>query len=181
MENPDVLTFTPVDHPDARVHRTGFDLTGTYVEHCWSAVIGPSATLLLRRMPTLWIERAPATITYGELSRTLGLGGGSGANSRLMRSIDRVVRHGLATWEREGTGLDVYLQAPELNARQLERLPEWTRRAHLRLLDAHAQSITQRDETGRNVSVISARLDRIQQPRTATPARPTTPTRTIGR
>lgn len=181
MERHEVLTFTPVDHRDARVHRTGFDLNDPYVEHCWGSLIGPSATLLLRRMPTLWIEREPATIAHGELSRTLGLGGGSGANSRLLRSINRVVRYGLATWDREGTGLDVYLQVPELRARQLEGLPEWTRRAHFRLLDAHLQSITERGGIGRDVAVISARLDRVQQPPTVKPVTPTTSTRTLGR
>ena len=63
MENHSVLTFTPVEHPDARVQRLGFDLSDPYVEHCWGPVIGPSATLLLRRIPTLWTDWVPATIS----------------------------------------------------------------------------------------------------------------------
>jgi hypothetical protein len=35
MENHDVLTLTPVPHPDGRVQRVGFDLTDPYVEQCW--------------------------------------------------------------------------------------------------------------------------------------------------
>src|SRR5680860_307720 len=112
MESKEVLTFTPVDHPDARVRRAGFDLSDPYVEHCWGPVIGPSATLLLRRMPALWTERVPATITHNELGRSLGLGAGAGANSRLMNSLDRVVRYGLGAWHEQGRSLDVYLRAP---------------------------------------------------------------------
>ena len=43
MENHDVLTFTPVENPDPRVQRVGFDLTDPYVEQCWGPVVGPSA------------------------------------------------------------------------------------------------------------------------------------------
>ena len=32
MENRDVLTLIPVEHPDPRVQRFGFDLTDPYVE-----------------------------------------------------------------------------------------------------------------------------------------------------
>lgn len=62
MENHTVLTFTPVDHPDARVQRLGFDPAGPNVEQCWGPVIGPSATL--------WTERVPATVTHEELARS---------------------------------------------------------------------------------------------------------------
>jgi len=181
MENHDVLSFTPIEHPDPRVQRVGFDLTDPYVEQCWGPVVGPSATLLLRRMPTLWTERVPATITHGELSRTLGLGAGAGANSRLMHSIDRLVRYRLATWHEKGQSLDVYQQAPGLLPHQLERLPEWTRQAHARLLDAHVQRIGERDETAPKVAAITARLDRLQHPRSIDAATPTAPTRAVGR
>lgn len=60
MERDRILRFTPVDHPDDRVQRVGFDLTDPYVEQCWSAVVGPSSTLLLRRMPDLWAVNSPA-------------------------------------------------------------------------------------------------------------------------
>ncbi len=94
MENQTVLTFTPVDHPDARVQRVGFDLADPYVVQCWGQVIGLSATLLLRRMSILRSERVPATITHEELARSLGLGAGTGTNSRLLHAIDRTARFG---------------------------------------------------------------------------------------
>jgi len=180
MENHTVLTFTPVDHPDTRVQRVGFDLTDPYVEQCWGPVVGPSATLLLRRMPTLWTARVPATITHGELSRTLGLGAGGGANSRLMHSIDRLVRYGFATWHEQGESLDVYRQTPGLLPHQLERLPEWTQQAHERLLGAHVQRISEHDETAPKVAAITARLDRLQRPRAVEQAPPNAPARAIG-
>ena len=181
MENRDVLTFTPVEHPDPRVQRVGFDLTDPYVEQCWGPVVGPSATLLLRRMQTLWTERVPATITHGELSRTLGLGAGAGANSRLMHSIDRLVRYRLATWHEHGQSLDVYRQAPGLSPHHLERLPEWTRQAHERLLGAHLQHVVEHDETAPKVAAITARLDRLQRPRTVEQPTPNAPARAVGR
>ena len=178
METHDVLTFTPVDHPDARVQRVGFDLTDPYVEQCWGPVIGPSATLLLRRMPTLWTQRVPATITHGELARSLGLGVGSGSNSRLMHSVDRLVRFGFASWHEEGHSLDVFLQAPGLEP---HRLPDWTRRTHERLLDAHVRQISGLEETGPKVAAITARLDRLQRHRVIEAATATSPARAIGR
>ena len=162
MERDRTLQFTPVDHPDARVRRIGFDLTDPYIERCWSAVIGPSSTLLLRRLPTLWIARVPAEIDAGELSRSLGLGAGAGERSRLAATLERLVNFGLARPASDGAGLDVYRQVPPLTQRQLARLPEWTRDAEDRLLGAH---LTQVDDSTRhhaNVVSITARLDRLQ-------------------
>ncbi len=181
MENHDVLTFTPVDHPDARVQRVGFDLTDPYVTQCWGPVIGPSTTLLLRRPPTLWTERVPATITDGELARSLGLGAGAGANSRLMHAMDRAVRFGFATWHEEGRSLDVFLRAPGLEPYRLDRLPEWTQRTHERLLDTHVRQLKEREATAPRVAAITARLDRLQRPRSIESATPPAPARATRR
>ena len=180
MENRDVLTFHPVEHPDPRVQRVGFDLTDPYVEFCWGPVVGPTATLLLRRLPVLWVERVPATITHGELARSLGLGSGAGENSRLMRTIDRLVLFRFARRDTDHT-INVYRQAPPLGTRQLERLPEWSVRTHERLLDAHVHHIGERDNTADRVATITARLDRLQRPATLEPTAPTTPLRVIER
>src|SRR3546814_11312313 len=85
MEPDQALCFTPVSHPDPRVQRVGFDLTDPYVEQCWSAVVGPTSVLLLRRLPTMWMARVPVEMGASELSQTLGLGVGVGKNSRLDR------------------------------------------------------------------------------------------------
>jgi len=134
MERDRTLKFTPVDHPDARVCRIGFDLTDPYVELCWSAVIGPSSTLPLRRFPTLWVTGVPALIDAGELSRSLRLGTVVGERSRLASTLERLVTVDLARPAPKGTGLDVYRQVPPLTQRQLARLPDWTRYTEERLL-----------------------------------------------
>jgi len=175
------MTFTPVNHPDSRVRQAGFDLADPYLEQCWGPVIGPSATVLLRRLPTLWRERSPATITHSELALSLGLGGSAGSSSRLARTTSRIVRFGLAEWSEPDRSLDVFLQAPALDPHQLDRLPHWTQRAHERLLDQHLSRLTERPATSPAVATLTARLDRLQRPRSLGPSIPTPPTRTDGR
>ena len=162
MEHERTLKFTPVDHPDARVRRIGFDLTDPYVEQCWSAVIEPSATLLLRRLPTLWVAGVPAEIDASELSRSMGLGAGVGERSRLASTLERLVAFDLARPAHDRAGLDVYRQVPPLTQRQLARLPEWTRAAEERLLGAHLTQVDGSTRHHANVVSITARLDRIQ-------------------
>jgi len=154
--------FTPVDHPDARVRRIGFDLTDPYVEQCWSAVIGPSATLLLRRLPALWDASVPAEIDASELSRSMGLGAGVGVRSRLASTLERLVKFDLARPAHDRAGLDVYRQVRPLTLRQLARGPERTRATKERLLGVH---LTQIDDSVRhraNVVSITERLDRLK-------------------
>lgn len=162
MERDRTLSFTPVDHPDERVQRIGFDLTDPYVEQCWSSVVGPSSTLLLRRLPTLWISRVPAEVGASDLSRSLGLGIGVGERSRLANTLNRLVQFRLAKPSLDGTGFDVYRQVAPLSPRQLERVPEWTRGTHDRLFGCHLEQIDTAAQHQTNVASIGARLDRIQ-------------------
>ena len=166
MEPNRSLTFTPVEHDDPRVRSVGFDLTDPYVEQCWSGVVGPSSTLLLRRLPALWTEQVPATIGRAELAGSLGLGDGSGSRSRLGSTLDRLVRFGLARPASDAGGLDVYRQVPPLRPGQLQRLPQWTQAAHERLFSDHlAQLSSQPSLAGpmNPVAVLTARLDRLQR------------------
>ncbi|KAA0235954.1 MAG: hypothetical protein EDR02_02015 [Actinobacteria bacterium] len=162
MERDRTLRFTPIDHPDARLQRIGFDLSDPYVEQCWSAVVGPSSTLLLRRLPVLWVARVPAEIGASELSRSLGLGVAAGERSRLMSTLQRLVHFGLARPVSDGAGLDVYHQVAPLSPRQLARLPQWTRDAHERLFGAHLEGIERLASHRANVASITARLDHLQ-------------------
>lgn len=163
MERDRALCFTPVDHPDARVQRIGFDPTDPYVEQCWSAVIGPSSTLLLRRLPALWVARVPAEIGASELSQSLGLGAGVGEHSRLVSTLERLARFGLARPAPDGAGLDVFRQVPPLSPRQLARVPEWTRDTHERLFGSHLEQIDYLASHQANVASVTARLDRLQR------------------
>ena len=162
MERDRPLSFTPVDHPDQRVQRIGFDLTDPYVEQCWSAVVGPSSTLLLRRLPTLWVTRVPADIGASDLSLSLGLGVGVGDRSRLANTLNRLVQYRLATPSSDGAGLDVFRKVAPLSARQLARVPKWTHTTHERLFGTHLEQIDDLAQHQASVASITARLDRIQ-------------------
>lgn len=162
MERDRILQFTPVDHPDARVQRVGFDLTDPYVEQCWSAVIGPSSTLLLRRLPTLWVERVPAEIAANELATSLGLGEGTGQHSRLTYTLSRLAQFRLIAPADDAGTFDVYRQVPPLAGHQLERVPQWTRDTHERLFGTHLEQIDDLAQHQASVASITARLDRIQ-------------------
>jgi hypothetical protein len=143
MEHNGSLRFTPVDHPDSRIRRIGFDLTDPYIEICWTALVGPSSITLLRRLPTLWVARVPAELDAGELSRTLGLGAGTSRRSRLSLTLDRIARFGLGRPEPVDPGLQVYRQVAPLKPRQLQSLPQWTVDAHERLLSEHLEQLQQ--------------------------------------
>lgn len=162
MERDRILRFTPVDHPDARVRRVGFDLDDPYVEQCWSAVVGPSSTLLLRRLPVLWAAQRPAEMPASHLASSLGLGTGTGLHSRLTHTLNRLVQFRLAAPSADGPGFDVPLQVPPLASHQLNRVPGWTRDVHERLVGAHLTSLTHTPQHRANVASITARLDRIQ-------------------
>jgi hypothetical protein len=162
MERDRTLSFTPIDHPDERVQRIGFDLTDPYVEQCWSAVVGPSSTLLLRRLPTLWITQVPAEIGASDLSRSLGLGVGAGERSRLANTLNRLVQYRLASPSPDGAGIDVYRQVAPLSPRQLARVPEWTHDTHERLFGTHLEQLGDHAQHRSNVASMGARLDRLQ-------------------
>lgn len=174
MEQRHLITISPAGHPDPRVAHAGFGLEHAYVERCWAPVLGPTSTALVRRLPALWAEAEPARVDFVELSRSLGLGSGRGAHSPLSRSLDRLVRYRFARRAPDG-GWEVFRQVRPLEAHELGRLPEWSRRMHVELLDRHIADLTSTTPT----SELTARLDRIQarqppdhRPIAATPSRP---------
>jgi hypothetical protein len=162
MEPDRAVCFTPVDHLDARVQRAGFDLTDPYVEQCWSAAIGPSSTLLLRRLPALWVARVTAAIDASEFSQSLGLGAGVNEHSRLVTTLLQLVRFGFANPASDDAGFDVYGQVAPLNPRQLARLPKWTQDTHERLFGAHIEQLDHGSRHQASVASITARMDRLQ-------------------
>jgi hypothetical protein len=165
MDHDPLLTFSPLNHPNPKVQRVGFELTDPYVEQCWAAVVGPSSTLLLRRMPVLWTERVPAEIPTTELSRSIGLGSGTGHSSRLtgiLRRLEqfRLVRPTGTTYDH----FDVFVDVPPLTRGQLDRVPEWTRTTHHRLFGAHLDGLADRSDRQAKIASVTARLDRLQHP-----------------
>ena len=156
----------PVPHRLAEVRQVGFPLDAAYVEQVWSCFTGPSATLMLRRIPVLWSHDRPATVQLSEFGRSLGL-----LRPKITyRSVDRLARFGLARWLPSGD-LAVPTRVAPLSARQLERVPSWTRQTHDHLLGAHLDRLAaSQTATGHDLTWINARLDQLEH-RHATPDR----------
>jgi hypothetical protein len=140
MENPSSLEVHPAPHPKLEAHRAGFPLDHPYLEQCWTPVLGPSSVLLLRRIPWLWRESAPAEVDVGELGAQLGLGHGDGRHSPMARTVERIVRFRFASWSGPGT-LDVFTEVPPLPDRHLDRVPRWCVERHEQLLTAHLDAL----------------------------------------
>ena len=120
--------------PDPVIDRVGHDPRSAYVERFWLGVLGPSTTLLLRRLAT-HLEAAPAgfDLPLADTARSLGLGG-EGRSSPFVRALSRCCQFQLAMPEDEAV-LAVRRKLPPLNRRQLARLPEPVQAEHQRWLD----------------------------------------------
>lgn len=164
MNEPNLLVMHAAGHPTPAVHRAGFPLDHPYVERCWAPILGPSSVLLLRRIPDLWKQSPTIAVPLDDLARSLGLGAGTGRNSPMWKTVERIVHFRFAAWSGE-CELDVYTEAPPLGARQLERVPESTKARHEQLLGQHldglaaASTVTRLDS---RPARLSDRLDRLQ-------------------
>jgi hypothetical protein len=153
------LKIHPVPHPNAQVRQVGFPLDAAYVEQVWASVIGPSATLMLRRTTVLWDQQGhPATVDAIEFGRSLGLG-----PSATGRTIARLLQFGMARVTSDGLG--VHTRVAPLSARQLSRITPLTRRAHDRLLAAHLDRLarTLTDAAAGPADRITGRLDYLER------------------
>ena len=140
MNEPNLLIVHAAGHPVPAVNRAGFPLDHPYIERCWAPILGPSSILLLRRMPDLWKQSTTVAVPLDELATSLGLGHGTGRNSPIWRTLDRVVRFRFAEWSGERE-LDVYTEAPPLSARHIDRVPDSTWARHEQLLGSHLDSL----------------------------------------
>ena len=118
------------------MRRVGFALDDPYVEQVWGRSHRPFALLVLRRLPVLCREREPAVVDLRELGQLLGLGASLARSGRTWKTIERLVGFGMAHWL-PGHELGVRTHVAPLSARQLSRVPEWTRQVHDRLLGTH--------------------------------------------
>lgn len=82
---------------DPLVDARGYPARSSYAELFWLPVIGPSVTLLMRRL-VLLLEMCPdgLSLDTDELGRQLGLGPSMSKHAPLPRAIDRCVRFGMA-------------------------------------------------------------------------------------
>jgi hypothetical protein len=76
-------------------------------------------------------------VNVASFATTLGLGGGTGRNATLIRTIARLVSFGMAAWQ--GEDLLVRRTVGPLTARQLQRLEPPLRQLHERLLAARTE------------------------------------------
>jgi hypothetical protein len=106
---------------DADTDRDGFDPRSRYVETFWLPILGPSTTLLFRRLSQR-LEEEPAgfELDADATARALGLGGVGGRHSPFRRAIERGVRYGFA--RREGRILSVRRRVAPLGRAQVARL-----------------------------------------------------------
>lgn len=114
---------------DPVVERVGFDACGDYVELFWLPIIGPTATLLLRRLATSAIlHPAQCALSTIELAASMGLGSDTGPRGSLARSVHRLVIFGFARMANRR--ITVRTVVPPLTLKHLARLPEHLQLAH---------------------------------------------------
>lgn len=68
----------------------GHPVAGQYAEVFWLPVIGPSCLWMLRRL-VAWAEDGVTVFPLAELGGCMGHGGGTGFNSPVVRSLERLV------------------------------------------------------------------------------------------
>ncbi len=115
--------------PDPVLDRLGHDPRSPYVERFWVSILGPSSTLLLRRLAT-GLELAPDgfDVEPEAWARELGIGLRGGKNSPFWRSVERTSR--FRATRLQGDTLFVRRRLDSLNRRQIEKLPAHLQRAH---------------------------------------------------
>jgi hypothetical protein len=107
-----------------------YELRSEYVERFWLGVLGPSVTLLLRRLAR-GFDHHPGgyVIDVADTARAIGLGSSTARNSPMSRTLERACM--FSTMRRTGHDqYEVRRELPRLNPRQLSRLPAVVRGAH---------------------------------------------------
>lgn len=132
--NPPLLpTLEIVPWVDHEIERYGFLPQSPYVETVYLPVLGPTATLLYRRLG-MWAGLEPDgfTLETADLSASMGIGVGIGRQSPLARSLGRMAQFGVAEWQQEKFAVRRAL-AP-LSEKHAQRLPASAWEAHRSML-----------------------------------------------
>lgn len=175
---PPVVRISPLLDPV--VDRRGFDPRSSYVERFWIAVLGPSATWLMRRFAAGLDDHPDGfDLDVERTARSLGLSTAKGMGSPFAKSVQRCVMFGAAAPRPDGWA--VRRRLPTISQRHLARLPEdlqlehaqWTMRsitlAELERAQALAAAMV---AAGDDPGVVSAQLVRVGvAPATADEAR----------
>lgn len=118
----DPLSIVPLEDP--LVESLGCEPRSVYAETYWLPVLGPSALWALRRLAA-WTALTPdgATVALSDLAHELGLGGGTGRNAPLVRTLARIVVFEMARIDESRQALAVRRVLPPLALRHVRRLP----------------------------------------------------------
>ena len=116
---------------DPVIESVGHETRSTYAETYWLPVIGPSALWALRRL-SAWVEADPTGVEVAlpDLAHELGLGGGTGRNAPLVRTLARLVVFQLAAIDESRDAVAVLRLVPPLARRHLQRLPDHLAERH---------------------------------------------------
>lgn len=119
---------------DPYLDEHGHDVRSSYVELFWLGILGPSATMLLRRL-VFGLEHAPGGFCcpVGDTARSLGLGAPTSRQSPFIRALHRCVVFRVARFE--GDDIEVRRRLPTLNHAQLQRLPDSLGHLHIQALE----------------------------------------------
>lgn len=115
--------------PDAYLAEHGHDVRSSYVELFWLPILGPTATMLLRRL-AIGLEWSPQgyLLPVADTARCLGLGAPTTRQSPFVRALHRCVLYRGVRFVDDG--IEVHPRLPALHAGQLRRLPEALQAAH---------------------------------------------------
>ena len=117
---------------DAVVERLGFPPSHPYVEYCWAPILGPSATLMWRRLAgAVAAEPQGIEVDLRRLGADLGIPSAGGRWRRAEAALERLCRYGLARWHGPDT-LALRTSVPPLSSRRLLRATETSVAAHRR-------------------------------------------------
>lgn len=129
---------------DPTVDGAGFDPRSRYVELFWLAHLGPTTTLLLRRLAD-GLDAYPDgfELDLAGTARALGLQLVGARRMAFQKALERCVVFGLA--RQHSHGLLVRRLVPPLSARQIQRLPDHLQQHHR----AWAEPVAPTDELAR--------------------------------
>ena len=115
---------------DPLVEQLGHGPLSRYCEMCWTPILGPTSLLAYRRLGAMAeLGLGGATIDLVDLAVSLGVGEGTGRNSIIRRSLERLVAFQAARWDDTST-LAVRRALWPLPERMARRLSLSARRYH---------------------------------------------------
>lgn len=129
MHDPDVIAVQAAIHPNPTVARLGIGLDHQYVEWCWTPLLGPTGTVLLRRLNAFCLDSGRASRPVPALADELGL-----KPATVRRTVERLQNFGFLGRQVAGVR-DLYATVAPLTSRQLDKLPATVRDAHNRFVN----------------------------------------------